>query len=125
MESILGIILVLSIAGLLTPALEVVWKRFTSKYLAPYIASIALVLALIINLYSILQPGEIPYIFGNVLMIDSLGLFFSIVVILVALLVGIASIRYIKDDPNRTAYYTLLLFTALDSDLCSDWIKKK
>ena len=66
MESVLGIIVVLSIAGLLTPVLEVVWKRFTSKYLAPYIASIALVLALIINLYSIIQPGEIPYIFGNV-----------------------------------------------------------
>ncbi|MFQ6011429.1 MAG: NADH-quinone oxidoreductase subunit N, partial [Nitrososphaerales archaeon] len=55
------------------------------------------------------MESSVPNLIRN----DMLGVFFSFVVILVALLVTIASLDYMKNDPNVSIYYSFLLFTSL------------
>src|SRR3989304_4575547 len=104
---------ILSAAALLLPALDIALRRASrtfSAYFATFVIAISLGIVLLSAAGVIpLTESVAPNLMGN----DLMGLFFSMVVLSVALLVSASSIYYMKNEHNLSIYYSLLLFTSL------------
>jgi NADH-quinone oxidoreductase subunit N len=101
-------------AGLLLPSLDIVIDTKTSRAFSAYFTSfvIAISLALVVlSATSVIPFSEsaAPKLLQN----DLMGLVFSIIVLSVSLMVALSSIDYMRDEPNASIYYSLLLFTSL------------
>jgi len=79
---------------------------------------VALLSALAIVAFNSVAPQSDPA-FKNLLISDSLGNFFAIVTVTVALFVAVASLEAIRKSDNAPIYYGLLSFTALGMLLLS------
>lgn len=104
---------ILSAAALLLPALDIAFRR-ASRTFSAYFATLVIAISLGIVLLS--AVGVIPLtesVAQNLMRNDLMGLFFSIVVLSVALLVSASSINYMRNEHNVPIYYSLLLFTSL------------
>lgn len=101
-------------AGLLIPSLDVALRGRMQASVARYVAFAALLVAVGLVVGEAVTAGSVGFtaaagVFRN----DALGLFFSMVVLLVSILVVGASFDYMRGDPNESVFYALLLFTAL------------
>ncbi|MCS4537451.1 MAG: NADH-quinone oxidoreductase subunit N [Thaumarchaeota archaeon] len=116
------IILTGTLAGsaLLLPALDIAigtkTNRTFSAYFTSFVMAISLALVLL-SATSVIPLGEsaAPKLLQN----DFMGLVFAIIVLSVALMVSLSSIDYMRDEPNTSIYYSLLLFTSLGMILLS------
>ena len=89
-----------------------IFGKKSLKYVQ-YLTILSLLVSLILLISSTLsltpQESTVPHLLRN----DTLGSFFSFIVILVTLFVSITSFDYMKGNPNERVYYSLLLFTAI------------
>ena len=67
----------------------------------------------------VVNPTLLYTDFPSLFNFDYLGIFFSITVIIVVILVAISSLSYQNDDENFGVYYSLLIFTTLGMVLLS------
>lgn len=109
----LTLIALLASSALLIPALDVGLGRQRTAKFSGYFTIATLLFALII--VSIAALGVVPLDTSvpNIVRNDLLGIFFSFVVLLVALFVATSSIDYMRKNPNVSIYYSFLLFTSL------------
>lgn len=103
----------LASAALLIPALDVGLGKARNAKFSGYFTLLILAFALLILTIGGLGLVPLDSSVPNLVQNDLLGVFFSFVVILVALLVTVTSFDYMKDNPNVSIYYSLLLFTSL------------
>ena len=85
--------------------------RQEQKRVLGYISIAGLVVSLLITLKYFNVVGEYagPPLYGAIV-VDSLGQFFNMLFLIVAILVCIASTNYYDKNPNQDEYYSLLLF---------------
>ena len=104
---------VLAAGGLLIPTYDLLLKGSDNRRLAGVTALVALFLSIGIVLFPVLVPGVELTSSTAMFRTDFLGIFFSVAVLMVVVLVAVASLEYQRNDPNAGVYYSLLLFTAL------------
>ena len=116
------IILTGTLAGsaLLLPALDIAIGTKTNRTFSSYFTSFVMAISLALVLLSAtsvipLSESAAPKLLQN----DFMGLVFAIIVLSVALMVSLSSIDYMRDEPNTSIYYSLLLFTSLGMILLS------
>lgn len=98
--------------------LEALLKRDWRGRASGYITVAALILAILLVIYQPLtSPLELTASSSGLFRNDLMGLFFSLSVLIVSLLVAVSSLDYMKGQPNEHTYYSLLLFTALGMSL--------
>ena len=112
MDTPLVVLVVLASVAVTSPLYEMIFGKKSLKYVQ-YITTLSLLVSLILLISSTLsltpQESTVPHLLRN----DTLGSFFSFIVILVTLFVSITSFDYMKGNPNERVYYSLLLFTAI------------
>ena len=112
MDTPLVVLIVLTSVAVTSPLYEMIFGKKSLKYVQ-YLTILSLLVSLILLISSTLsltpQESTIPHLLRN----DTLGSFFSFIVILVTLFVSITSFDYMKGNPNERVYYSLLLFTAI------------
>ena len=113
MDLPLVLIVVLATSGLLIPTYDLLFKGSDNRRLAGYTALAALLLSLGILFIPILVQCITLTSSTSMFRTDFLGIFFSIAVLIVVVLVAVSSLEYNREDPNAGVYYSLLLFTAL------------
>ena len=116
------IILTGTLAGsaLLLPVLDIAMRGKTIRTFSAYFTSSVMAISLGLVLLSAtsvipLSESAAPKLLQN----DLMGLVFSIIVLSVSLMVSLSSIDYMRDEPNTSIYYSLLLFTSLGMILLS------
>ncbi|MFX1577000.1 MAG: NADH-quinone oxidoreductase subunit N [Promethearchaeota archaeon] len=118
MEFISNIILgTLAITGILIPLLDQVIYSRSGKHVAGYIAILAQLIPALILGWIVIEEIPLSTSFGNLISPDEFGIFFAIVFLLVGILITIASISFMQDDPNQGSYYALILLAVLGSIL--------
>ena len=112
MDTPLVVLVVLTSVAVTSPLYEMIFGKKSLKYVQ-YLTILSLLVSLILLISSTLsltpQESTVPHLLRN----DTLGSFFSFIVILVTLFVSITSFDYMKGNPNERVYYSLLLFTAI------------
>ena len=112
LDTPLVVLIVLASVAVTSPLYEMIFGKKSLKYVQ-YLTTLSLLVSLILLISSTLsltpQESTVPHLLRN----DTLGSFFSFIVILVTLFVSIASFDYMKGNPNERVYYSLLLFTAI------------
>ncbi|HIM82363.1 MAG TPA: NADH-quinone oxidoreductase subunit N [Nitrososphaerales archaeon] len=112
MDTPLVVLAVLTSVAVTSPLYEMIFGKKSLKYVQ-YLTILSLLVSLILLISSTLsltpQESTVPHLLRN----DTLGSFFSFIVILVTLFVSITSFDYMKGNPNERVYYSLLLFTAI------------
>lgn len=96
--------------GLLAPAIDQLF-RFVKRNMLPYWSLVALLVSLGSALVLLLGNQRPPMLMYGVLLIDPLSLFFAVTFLLVATLVNVASIPFMRKTENPVAYYGLLLLS--------------
>ncbi|MFX0168332.1 MAG: NADH-quinone oxidoreductase subunit N [Candidatus Hodarchaeota archaeon] len=114
---IIAIFLTLGIVGILIPLFDQVIYSRSGRHLAGYIALISQLFSALLLGWTIWANVPITTSFGNLISPDELGIFFAIVFLLVGILITIASINFMHDDPNQGSYYALILLAVLGSIL--------
>ncbi len=118
MDTPLILIPLLGGVAVFMPLLEIIFKGEMRSKFASYIAVTVLLVALAVVIYQpLISPLQLTTSSSGLFRNDLMGLFFSLAVLLVALLVTISSLDYMKERPNQPIYYSLLLFTALGMSL--------
>jgi proton-translocating NADH-quinone oxidoreductase chain N len=118
MDTPLILIPLLGGVAVFMPLLEMIFKGEMRSKFASHLAVAALLVALAVVIYQPLtSPLQLTDSSSSLFHNDLMGLFFSLVVLLVALLVATSSLDYMKGKPNEPIYYSLLLFTALGMSL--------
>jgi len=112
LDTPLVVLIVLTSVAVTSPLYEMIFGKKSLKYVQ-YLTILSLLVSLILLISSTLsltpQESTVPHLLRN----DTLGSFFSFIVILVTLFVSITSFDYMKGNPNERVYYSLLLFTAI------------
>lgn len=118
MDLLLILIILLTIGGLSIPALDLLFAKY--KNLASQIICISiLLLSIFLLIIPVINPTLLYTDYPSLFNFDYLGIFFSITVIIVVILVAISSLSYQKNDENVAVYYSLLIFTTLGMVLLS------
>ncbi|MBI2184017.1 MAG: NADH-quinone oxidoreductase subunit N [Thaumarchaeota archaeon] len=110
---------ILAGAALLILVAEAVLGEKSRKTLPGYIALAAIIASIGLILITQISPAYSLTASHPVFRNDLIGVFFSIVVLIVSALVAAASIEYVKTIGNSAAYNALLLFTAIGMVLLS------
>ena len=112
LDTPLVVLVVLTSVAVTSPLYEMIFGKKSLKYVQ-YLTTLSLLVSLILLISSTLsltpQESTVPHLLRN----DTLGSFFSLMVILVTLFVSITSFDYMKGNSNERIYYSLLLFTAI------------
>ena len=112
LDTPLVVLVVLTSVAVTSPLYEMIFGKKSLKYVQ-YLTILSLLVSLILLISSTLsltpQESTVPHLLRN----DTLGSFFSFIVILVTLFVSITSFDYMKGNSNERIYYSLLLFTAI------------
>src|SRR3989337_1475943 len=118
MDTPILLILILGSTALIIPAINLILKREKQGKAAAVISIISLSLSLLLIIYqSVLTPLDLKPSSSLLFRNDLMGLFFAFSVIIVSLFVTIASLDYMKNQPNESVYYSLILFTSLGMSL--------
>jgi NADH-quinone oxidoreductase subunit N len=102
--------------ALVAPLVDTLVK---GRNLAGYWTLAGLLTALTTNLLLLGSGVSGPQVFFGVLRLETFSLFFSLVFLVVATLVNVASLEYMKENPNKGVYYSLLLLATLGMMLVS------
>jgi len=110
-------LIIISLAGLVTPTLGRLIKDRGGKDPTSYITLFVFIFS---TIYFITIPliGIKPWVWGQ-MKIDLLGYIFGFLFSLSGLLITIASLETLKDNPNSEAFYGLLLLSVVGSILIS------
>ena len=120
MDTPILLILILGGTALVIPTINLILKRESQRKVAALMSILALSASLLIIMYqSVVTPMDLKLSSTVLFRNDLMGLFFAFSVIIVSLFVTIASIDYIKDQPNASVYFSLILFTSLGMSLLS------
>ena len=118
MDTPLIVLIVLTSVAVTSPLYGIIFGKKSIKYVQ-YITTLSLLVSLVLLIGSTLsltpQESTVPHLLRN----DTLGSFFSLMVILVTLFVTITSFDYMKGNSNENIYYSLLLFTAIGMTMLS------
>jgi proton-translocating NADH-quinone oxidoreductase chain N len=118
MDTPLILIPLLGGVAVFTPLLEIIFKGKMRGKFASHLAVATLTLAIVLVIYQpLISPFELTASASGLFRNDLMGLFFSLAVLLVSLLVAVSSLDYMNGEPNEPIYYSLLLFTALGMTL--------
>ncbi len=101
----------LAVFGLLATPAGFLRFRNSKLGLAPFVCILGLALALVSTVWLGFTSSS-PVSFGG-LRIDLFTLFFSGVLLIVAIFVTVASLQYMRDDPNKGPFFGLLLLSTL------------
>ena len=101
----------LAVFGLLATPAGFLRFRNSKLGLAPFVCILGLALALVSTVWLGFTSSS-PVSFGG-LQIDLFTLFFSGVLLIVAIFVTVASLQYMRDDPNKGPFFGLLLLSTL------------
>ncbi len=104
--------------GMISPAVNRLGKRLLKREITSYWLLTNLTTLLLILPFRWPPPSG-TYLFSNVLSWDPFALFFVILFIAIGYWVTISSIKYLKDNPNQEAYYSLLPLALLGMMLVS------
>lgn len=107
---------ILGVVGLVIPVIDAIRKERGGHTSYGTIAFGALLLSLLIILFRFLTGEEIPiisFVDTSVISEHLLGSFFGIAMLIVAIMVVVSSIEYMKKVPNPAPYYSLLLLSTI------------
>lgn len=109
----LYIAIILAAIALVIVLLAVVGRKYSKIAVGLSIAgfSVAILLLLLDGTGTISTPTSPSS--GTVIASDWVSIFFGVSILAVSLLVGIAAMDYMKDSPNFTSFYALLVFTTI------------
>lgn len=90
------------------------FMRQEQKGTLAYVSIAGLVVSLLVTLINVDVTEEYigPPLY-NAIVVDSLGQFFNVLFLTVAILVSISSMKYYDNHPNQDEYYALLLFATV------------
>ena len=118
MDTPIIVLIILTSVAVTSPLYGIIFGKKSIKYVQ-YITTLSLLVSLVLLISSTLsltpQESTVPHLLRN----DTLGSFFSLMVILVTLFVTITSFDYMKGNSNENIYYSLLLFTAIGMTMLS------
>ena len=118
MDTPIIVLIVLTSVAVTSPLYGMIFGKKSIKYVQ-YLTTFSLLVSLVLLISSTLsltpQESTVPHLLRN----DTLGSFFSLMVILVTLFVTITSFDYMKGNSNESIYYSLLLFTAIGMTMLS------
>ncbi|MEE9585346.1 MAG: NADH-quinone oxidoreductase subunit N [Nitrososphaerales archaeon] len=118
MDTPLILMLLLGAVALFTPVLEGIFKGEMRGKFSGHLAVATLLLAILLVIYQPLtSPLDLTASSSGLFRNDLMGLFFALAVLIVALLVAVSSLDYMRGEPNEPVYYSLLLFSALGMSL--------
>ena len=104
--------------ALFIPLVEIIFKGDMRGKFSSHLTIGALSLAILLVIYQPLtSPLELTESSSGLFRNDLMGLFFSVTVLIVSLFVAVASLDYMKGEPNEPIYYSLLLFSTLGMSL--------
>ncbi len=95
-------------AAILLPVADYLSLRLLKWLVAPYWALLAILLALGVVVYDA-ATGSYSTSLSQLYRGDAFAVFFTIVFLIVGVLVNLASLQYMRENPNRDTYYLLLL----------------
>ncbi|MBE43745.1 MAG: NADH-quinone oxidoreductase subunit N [Thaumarchaeota archaeon] len=111
------ITMILGTVGLIIPIIDAMRKeRGVNHQTYGSIASGALLVSIFIIIFRVFNGEELPiisFVDTSVLTEDMFGSFFAIVMLIVAIMVTISSIEYMRKTPNPAPYYSLLLLSSI------------
>jgi len=114
--------IILGTVALAIPLIDVMRKERGNHRSYGSIAFGALIVSIFVILFRILSGEEIPvisFVDSSVLTEDMFGSFFAVVMLIVAIMVTISSIEYMRKTPNPAPYYSLLLLSSIGMVLLS------
>ncbi len=114
--------IILGTVALAIPLIDAMRKERGSHRSYGSIAFGALIVSIFVILFRILSGEEIPvisFVDSSVLTEDMFGSFFAVVMLIVAIMVTISSIEYMRKTPNPAPYYSLLLLSSIGMVLLS------
>ena len=118
MDTPILLILILGGTALIIPTINLIFKRKNQGKVAACMAIVALAVSLLLVIYqSVVTPMDLKPSSSVLFRNDLMGLFFAFSVIIVSLFVTIASLDYMKNKPNESVYFSLILFTSLGMSL--------
>jgi len=114
--------IILGTVALAIPLIDAMRKERGNHRSYGSIAFGALIVSIFVILFRILSGEEIPvisFVDSSVLTEDMFGSFFAVVMLIVAIMVTISSIEYMRKTPNPAPYYSLLLLSSIGMVLLS------
>jgi proton-translocating NADH-quinone oxidoreductase chain N len=109
----------LPVFSTLVPLIRGLSDRIRVRSLVPYWSIAGLLLTLGAVALVVTQGVPHPELILNVLSIDSFSVYFTGVFVLVTLLIGVASVYYMRDNKNLDTYFALLLLATFGMILVS------
>lgn len=109
----------LPIFSILMPLIGMLAGRLGRKMMVAYWAILGLVVTLLGVTFLISNGIPTPELIYGVLSIDSFSVYFSAVFVGITLLIGVASIYYMRENRNLDTYYGLLLLATFGMMLIS------
>lgn len=111
------ITIILGTVGLMIPVIDAMRKERGASHRAyGSIAFGALIVSIFIIILRVFGGEKIPavsFVDNSVLSEDMFGSFFAITMLIVAIMVTVSSIEYMKKTPNPAPYYSLLLLSTI------------
>ena len=114
--------IILGTVALAIPLIDAMRKERGNHRSYGSIAFGALIVSIFVILFRILSGEEIPvisFVDSSVLTEDMFGSFFAVVMLIVAIMVTVSSIEYMRKTPNPAPYYSLLLLSSIGMVLLS------
>jgi proton-translocating NADH-quinone oxidoreductase chain N len=109
----------LPVFGILVPLIQGLSNKIHVRSLVPYWSVAGLIATLGAIAYTLMQGFPQPELILNVLSIDGYSVYFSAVFVVITLLIGVASIYYMRNNRNLDTYFGLLLFATYGMILVS------
>lgn len=103
----------LAMFSIATPAINRIGIRILKREVSAGWCVFNLLFAFAMTIMGMPEYFGTPTLIGNVLKIDLFSLFFTLIFLLVALFISVASLRYMHDNPNQEIYYTMLPLSTL------------
>lgn len=120
MQLLTALLLVtIPVFSILVPLVQGLSNKLRVRSLAPYWSIIGLLITLGAVALLINQGALQPQLVLNVLSIDSFSLYFTAIFVVITLLIGVASVYYMRDNKNLDTYYALLLLATFGMILVS------
>jgi NADH-quinone oxidoreductase subunit N len=109
----------LPVFSILAPLIRGLSDRMRMRSLVPYWSLSGLLVTL--GTVAFILTGGVPQaqLFLNVLSIDSFSIYFTTIFVGITLLIGIASVYYMRDNKNLDTYFSLLLLATFGMMLVS------